>query len=134
MARIIRWVGHPSPLDDANIRRRIASQALDASLVLALERFEHNRRISVRRGASIFTITPQQGYSREYQWGPQHFDVEVEEGDWQRLAKHPVDYFMMMDVTNGVPPFRPLLTPTEWRELLDSAVKSPAPQILMGMG
>jgi hypothetical protein len=133
MARIIRWVGHPSPLDDHNIRRRIAREALDPKLVLAFSKFEHNRRVSVRKGAT-FTLTRQQGFSRDYQWGPQYYDVEMEEADWQRLAKHPVDRYMMLDVTNGVPPFRPLLTPAEWESLMRSVANTPAPQTFLGMG
>jgi hypothetical protein len=128
MARIIRWIGHPSPMDDHNIRRRIASGSLSPDLVLAFENFEHNRRVSVNRGRSTFVVGPEQGMSKPYRWGPQHFDVEMEEKDWARLASNAIDRYMMMDVTNGVPQFKPLLTAAQWRELLDSVSKTPQPR------
>lgn len=132
--RIIRWVGHPSPLYDHNIMGRISKGHLDPALVLAFEQFEHNRKISVRRGASIFRIGPEQGYRRPYQWGPQYFDVEMDDRDWARLARNPLDRYMMLDVTDGVPPFRPLLSAGQWRELVQAAKAMPAPQTFIPPG
>lgn len=131
--RIIRWVGHPSPLDDKNIRRGIERQSLHPEVVLAFQRFEHNRRISVRRGAGTFEIGPAQGFTRTYIWGPVYYDVEMEERDWARLAKHAIDRHMFMDVTSGVPPFRPLLTQEEWRELITDMDKTPGPQTMIAL-
>ena len=127
--RIIRWVGHPSPFDDHNVRRRIMNKALHPEIALQFSAFEHNRRISVRRGHSTFHIDKRHGFTRDYTWGPRYFDVEMEERDWQRLARIPFDRFMFLDVTQGVPRFRPLLTPVEWRDLLESTRKTPPPQV-----
>lgn len=130
--RIIRWVGHPSPLDDKNIRRGIERQTLHPEVVLAFQRFEHNRRISVRRNSgSSFAVGREHGFSREYVWGPVYFDVEMDERDWYKLASNPLDRHMFMDVTDGVPPFRPLLTQGEWRELVVAMDKYPAPHIAL---
>lgn len=134
MARIIRWVGHPSPLYDHNIYSRIRAGTMPAQLVLAMENFEHNRRLTVRRGQSEFSIGPAQGYSRPYKWGPTYFDAQMEERDWARLARNPMDRYMFIDVTNGPPPYRPLLKFAEWRELLEAATKTPPPQVLLPPG
>jgi hypothetical protein len=131
--RIIRWVGHPSPLDDKNIRRGIERQSLHPEVVLAFQRFEHNRRVSVRRGSGTFAVGPQHGFSREYKWGPVYFDVEMEERDWARLWSNPFDRHMFMDVTQGVPPFRPLLTQAQWRELITAMDKYPGPQTMIAL-
>lgn len=98
-------------------------------MVLAFENFEHNRKISVRRGGSTFEIGTQGGYSRPYKWGPVYFDVEMTESDWARLATNPLERFMFLDVTNGVPPFRPLLTLAEWRSLIDADKRFPQPVV-----
>lgn len=134
MARIIRWVGHPSPLYDHNIYSRIRAGTLPAELVLALENFEHNRKVSVNRGRSTFRLNPKQGYSKPYVWGPRYFDVEMEEKDWERLARNPLERYQFLDVTNGPPPFRPLLKFHEWRELLEAARTFPPPQSFIPPG
>lgn len=134
MARIIRWVGHPSPLYDHNISSRIRAGTMPAELVLAMEDFEHNRKISVNRGRSEFRVGPEHGYSRPYVWGPRYFDVQMEEKDWARLCKNPLERFQFLDVTNGPPPVRPLLKFEEWRQLLEAAKYFPPPQSLIPPG
>lgn len=132
--RIVRWIGHPSPFDDHNVRRRLERGTLHPEVALAFTRFEHNRRFTVRRGAGSFTIGPQQGYTREYQWGPVYYDVEMDERDFLRLWRNPLDRHMFIDVTNGVPKFRPLLTRVEWRELIKAMDSSPEPQTVIMPG
>ena len=130
--RVIRWVGHPAPLYDHNIVSRIKKGTLDPQLVLAFQRFEHNRRISVNVGRSTFTIGPQHGFSREYTWGPKYFDRRMADADWARLCRNPSDRHMFLDVTNGVPPVRRLLTPAEWTELMSALDRFPPPNALVG--
>jgi len=132
--RIIRYVGHPSPFDDPNIRRRLARQSMPPDVALAMSHFEHNRRISVRRGASVYNVGRAEGFSRQYTWGPIHFDVEMDDADWKRLDRDPIHRFMFLDVTNGVPPARPPLTPQDWVSLLRAVEKSRPPQVMMGLG
>lgn len=132
--RVIRWVGHPSPLYDHNIYTRIKSGQMPAPLALQFEQFEHLRRVTVRRGQSVFRLRTHHGYTRDYKWGPTHFDVEMDERDWRRLARHAIDRYMFLDVTNGPPPFRPLLKPAEWMELLKSAQETPAPATILPPG
>lgn len=127
--RIIRFVGHPSPLDDHNVWKRLKNGTLDPQIALAFESFEHNRRVAARRGASVLKLGRESGLSRDYQWGPTYFDAEVEEADWAKISRNSVDRFMFLDVTAGVPPFRPLLTQREWRELLEAVRDSPPPKI-----
>jgi hypothetical protein len=132
--RIIRWVGHPSPLYDPNILRRITAGKLDPVMVLGFEMFEHQRKISVNKGRSTFRVVPQQGFSKPYQWVPQYFDVEMEERDVARLLKNPLERYMFLDVTDGVPLHRPLLKVSEWRELMEAVRIYPAPEAMVAAG
>jgi len=132
--RILRWVGHPSPLYDPNISRLIAQHKLDPVMVLNFEWFEHQRKISVTKGRSILNVEQRHGYSRPYKWGPDYFDVEVEDRDVAVLCQNPLNRYMFLDVTDGVPLFRPLLKTYEWRELIEASRIYPQPEILIAAG
>lgn len=129
--KLIRWVGHPSPLYDPKIGSLIAQRKLPAPVVLAFQRFEHNRRISVIRGSSM-RVGPEHGFSREYIWRYGATDVQMEDADWDRLAKRPIDRAMFQDITLGVRERAPLSI-EEWREIITDMEKFPAPQAMVAM-
>lgn len=129
--KMIRWVGHPSPLYDPKIGALIAQGKLPAPVVLAFQAFEHNRRISIIRG-SVFHVGPEHGFTQHYTWRWNDLDVQMADVDWARLAKRSIDRAMFQDITNGVHE-RPSPSINEWREIIDDMQKYPAPQALVAM-
>lgn len=95
----------------------------------ALARFENNYRTCPQFGHSICTANPDGGFSRSYQWGPQIFDQDMDEEDYQLLMAHPLNRTMFQDVTDGS--FWPVqvLSGAEWEELMRVFAATPSPQI-----
>lgn len=131
MARVVRWVGHPAPLDSPSLVRFLLSGRAPRDFVEAVSRFEKNYRLTAIPGRSTYTIGILDGMSQTYQWGPQVFEQLVEEADWRLLIAHPLDRAMFQDVSDN--PSRPetLLTNREWEALMVAFVRTPPPRVLL---
>lgn len=117
--RLIRWVGHPSWLDDRAIRTAIERETMPLPLIAAFQRYD-KRRISASIGHSEFSVGPAHGFSQTYVWGPWLFDVQMEDADWNRLQRNALDRVMFLDITDGEPLAPRVLTKAQWRELIEA--------------
>jgi hypothetical protein len=131
--RQIKWVGHPSPFDDPNIRRALYRQQLPFPLLQALRRFEHDRRICATPGRQdTYHVGIQHGFSRTYIWYP-HQTVEMTEEDWEKLCRNPLDRYLFLDVTDFPVADRPPLTKAQWQELLEADKNTPKAAVALAI-
>lgn len=131
--RLIRWVGHPSPFDDQNWRKLLVLGVIPDPMIKLFKKFEHSRKLSAVIGSgATFSVGLEHGFSRSYLWNPQE-TVPMEDQDWERLGRNPIDRFMFLDVTDN--PSMTLnerrLTKRQWEMLFDAMEKTPPPTTLL---
>lgn len=116
--RLVRWVGHPAPFESRVIRKKLALGVLPSEFVESLRWFESNYRLSASPKISRFTVGPEHGFTRTYQFGEHVFEQEMAEPDWQRLIAHPLDRVMFVDLGENPHAWRTEPTGPQWEELV----------------
>lgn len=130
--RKILWHGHKDVFEDPGVRRRIATGAIRPDDLERLRRIDH-ARIGAFPGRSEFVLGPAHGASRTYVFGPQVFEVWMDDADAALLVgdrAHPRDRAMFRDVTDvaGVPGPDPLRGGGQ--ELIEASASVPGPRVV----
>lgn len=128
--KTVKWTGHPSPLEDRNIVRLLGEGRIPFALAQAFRKFEHNHRISAVHMRSTFSIGPDHGMSRYYVFGPaeEQFVQEMEDEDFERLTRHPLDRYMFLDITD-TPLRERVMRKDDWNILIDAAMRFTPPAV-----
>lgn len=89
-------------------------------ILTGLRFYENNQRISVVPGKSELTLGPSHRFSRTYTFGPQTFEVWMEDADAERLLGNEWDRWQFLDVTDVPTLRRPPLSKNQWASLMAS--------------
>lgn len=101
--------------------------------VEAMRWFDGSYRVSAIPGKTRFSVGPDHGFSRFYQWGEHIFEQEIDDEDWQLLTKHPLDRVMFLDLTENPQAWPVDLSGPEWEDLIRLARQLPKPRTFVGL-
>ena len=80
----VEWVSEPDPVETGLAQKLIAVGKTTKEQVWA---FNSKRRQIVMQGFSVRILTPREGLSKTYQWGPERgsYVQFVTDGDWNAI-------------------------------------------------
>lgn len=92
MPRRIEWVGDPSPYADPAVQWAMATGNIRPDDLRLVRRIERERQARLP-GVTIRELTPADGFSKRYQFGPHPsaFVQLMEDADVARLAADPIE-------------------------------------------
>lgn len=130
--RLVRWIGDPSPWQDAVMRKNLMLNTLSPAIVERLSFFDKHQRISVVSDHSESILGPAHGFSQTYVFGPQQFAVWMHDQDAAKLFANEWDRWQYLDVTDA--PYterRPPLKGSDWMAIVASFAKVAANRKLL---
>lgn len=115
--RLVRWCGDPVPWEDPEIVRGLALGIIAPPLAEWFAYFNKWQRQAVFPGM-VRAFGIDSGYSRSYQWGPEHYLTWMTPEDTARLLADRWWRWQFIDVTDRQQwPVRPRMTSRQWQEL-----------------